>query len=61
MKGTTPLTREEPLRLRTSLFLNYLNESSKRVLVSCKMETEQEVVLQLTGARSKTEGHELIE
>ena len=56
MKGTTSLTREEPIRLCTSLlYLRYLNESFTRALVSCELKTEQEVALQLTG------GHEVNE
>ena len=49
-EGDDALTREEPLRLCTSLlYLRYLNESFTRVSVSCKVKTEQEVALQLTG------------
>ena len=55
-EGDDALTREEPLRLCTSLlYLRYLNESFTRVSVSCKVKTEQEVDLQLTG------GHEVNE
>ena len=38
-----------------SIYLSYLEESFTRVSVSCKVKTEQEVDLQLTG------GHEVNE
>ena len=48
MKGTTLDTGGTAPVMYESI-LSYIDESSIRVLVSCKMETEQEVCLQLTG------------